>query len=229
METAIQHDTVLTRGELAAIIDHTMVKAYATRIDINELCDEAGRMGMHAVTVNSAWVPYCAKRLAGTEVIVDATVGFPLGASTALIKVQEADEAVRNGAGELDMVINIGALKSGYPQFVAKEIAAVVKAAGHAPVKVILEVAYLSRDEKLAVCRMAMENGAAFVKTSTGFAGSGATVADVRLMREAVGDRLGVKAAGGIRTLRDVRAMIEAGATRLGTSSAVEILSQLPD
>jgi len=209
------------------MIDHTMVKAYATQLDSSELCDEAARLSLCAVTVNSAWVSYCAKRLANSNVIVNATVGFPLGATTALIKVQETAEAVGNGAGEIDMVINIGALKSGFPQFVAKEIAAVVKAAESRPVKVILETGYLSQEEKLTVCRLSEEGGAAFVKTSTGFSGTGATVADVRLMREAVGDRLGVKAAGGIRTLRDAQAMIEAGATRLGTSSGVEILSSM--
>jgi deoxyribose-phosphate aldolase len=127
------------------------------------------------------------------------------------------------------MVINIGALKSGFPQFVGKEIAAVVKAADSVLVKVILETGYLSQEEKLSVCHLAADNGAAFVKTSTGFSGSGATVADVRLMHSAVGERLGVKAAGGIRTLRDALAMAEAGATRLGTSSGVEILSSVSD
>ncbi len=225
METAVENIVDLGRAELAALIDHTMVKAYATQVDISELCEEAVRLGMHAVTVNSAWVRYCAKQLEGSPVIVNATVGFPLGASTALIKVQETAESIANGAGEIDMVINIGALKSGFPQFVAKEIAAVVKAAESAPVKVILETGYLSDEEKLAVCRLAEEGGAAFVKTSTGFGGSGATAADVRLMRDSVGDRLGVKAAGGIRTYRDALAMIQAGASRLGTSSGVEILA----
>ncbi len=219
----------ITRAELAKAIDHTQVKAYATQVDIAELCDEAARSGLYAVTVNPAWVASCAKRLAGTGVLVNATIGFPLGANTALIKVAETEEAVRNGAGEIDMVINVGALKSGAHDYVAREIRAIVQAAGAAPVKVILETAYLSQDEKLIVCRLAEENGAAFVKTSTGFAPSGATVADVRLMREAVGDRLGVKAAGGIRSLRDARAMIEAGASRLGTSAAVEILADCPE
>jgi deoxyribose-phosphate aldolase len=229
MEAAIEQITKLNRAELAAMLDHTMVKAYATQVDISELCEEAARLSMHAVTVNSAWVGYCAKRLEGTAVVVNATVGFPLGASTALIKVQETAEAIGNGAGEIDMVINIGALKSGFPQFVAKEIAAVVKAAGSAPVKVILETGYLSDEEKLAVCRLAEDGGAAFVKTSTGFGVSGATAADVRLMREAVGEQLGVKAAGGIRTYRDALAMIQAGASRLGTSSGVEILADARD
>ena len=228
MAAVVQHGAELKRSELAALIDHTMVKAYATQLDISELCEEAARLGMHAVTINSAWASYCARQLAGTSVVVNATVGFPLGSSTALIKVQETAEAVGHGATEIDMVINVGALKSGFPAFVSKEIAAVVKAADGAPVKVILETGYLSHEEKILVCRIAEENGAAFVKTSTGFAGTGATTSDVRLMRNAVGDRLGVKAAGGIRTLRDARAMIEAGASRLGTSSGVEILNDAP-
>lgn len=219
----------LSRAELAAMIDHTMVKAYATQVDIGELCDEAARLGMKAVTVNSAWASFCSKRLSGTPVLVNSTVGFPLGASAALVKVQETSEAIQHGAREIDMVINLGALKSRFPQFVGREIAAVVKAAGSVPVKVILETGYLSHEEKVLVCRLAEENGAAFVKTSTGFSGSGATSADVRLMRDTVRDRLGVKAAGGIRTLRDALAMIQAGASRLGTSSGVEILTAAPE
>lgn len=219
----------LTRAGLATMIDHTQVKAYATQVDISELCDEAIRLGVFAVTVNPMWVTYCAKRLAGTEVLINATVGFPLGASTAVIKVAETEEALQNGAKEIDMVINIGALKSGAHDYVAKEIRAITRAAGEALVKVILETAYLSQDEKLVVCRLAEENGAAFVKTSTGFAPTGATIADVRLMRDAVGDRLRVKAAGGIRSFRDARAMIDAGASRLGTSSAADILADCPE
>jgi deoxyribose-phosphate aldolase len=229
MTTDTQIAQTLTRADLAKLIDHTQVKAYATQVDITELCDEAARLGLLTVTVNPVWVTYCAKRLAGTSVLINATVGFPLGANTAVVKVAETEEALRNGAREIDMVINIGALKSGAHDYVAKEIRAITRAAADAPVKVILETAYLSQDEKLVVCRIAEENGAAFVKTSTGFAPSGATLSDVRLMREAVGDRLGVKAAGGIRSLRDARAMIEAGASRLGTSSAADILGDCPE
>jgi deoxyribose-phosphate aldolase len=229
MNTPPQNTVPVTRAELASRIDHTQVKPYATQLDIAELCDEAARLDLFAVTVNPAWVAYCVKRLAKTDVLVNATVGFPLGANTPLIKVAETEECIRNGAKEIDMVINIGALKSGAHDYVAKEIRAIVRAAGDAPVKVIFETAYLSQDEKLIACRLSEEVGAAFVKTSTGFASSGATVADVRLMREAVGDRLGVKAAGGIRSLRDARAMIEAGANRLGTSAAVEILNNCPE
>lgn len=225
MGTHVQIASPLNRVGLAGVIDHTQVKAYATQVDIAELCDEAVRLGLFAVTVNPVWVAYCAKRLAESEVLINATVGFPLGANTAVIKVAETEEAIRNGAREIDMVINIGALKSGAHDYVAKEIRAITRAAGDAPVKVILETAYLSQDEKLTVCQLAADNGAAFVKTSTGFAPTGATIADVRLMRDAVGDRLGVKAAGGIRSLRDARAMLDAGATRLGTSSAADILA----
>lgn len=225
MGTHVQIVSPLNRVGLASVIDHTQVKAYATQVDIAELCDEAVRLGLFAVTVNPVWVAYCAKRLAESDVLINATVGFPLGANTAVIKVAETEEAIRNGAREIDMVINIGALKSGAHDYVAKEIRAITRAAGDAPVKVILETAYLSQDEKLTVCQLAADNGAAFVKTSTGFAPTGATIADVRLMRDAVGDRLGVKAAGGIRSLRDARAMLDAGATRLGTSSAADILA----
>lgn len=218
----------MNRKQLARIIDHTSLRAYATQIDIAELCDEAAAHGFAAVTVNPAWTAYCAKRLAGTGVRVNATVGFPLGANAARIKLEEARDALRNGADELDMVINVGALKSGFPEFVEKEIAAIVRAAAGKPVKVILETSYLNDEEKAAVCTMSVRAGAAFVKTSTGYGKSGATVADVKLMRSVVGDRLGVKAAGGIRSYRDAIALVEAGATRLGTSAGLKILSEAP-
>ncbi|MCP4640584.1 MAG: deoxyribose-phosphate aldolase [bacterium] len=210
------------------MIDHTQLRAYATQEDIVELCDEASLHGFASVAINPAWTSFCAKRLAGTGVAVDPTVGFPLGANTARIKVEEAREAVANGANELDMVINIGALKSKYPDFVEREIEAVVKAAEGLPVKVILETSYLSKEEKVLVCEMCVRAGAAFVKTSTGFGRGGATVEDVALMRQVVGDRLGVKAAGGIRTLADALAMIKAGANRVGTSSGIDILDEIP-
>lgn len=220
---------MITRLELAGRIDHTLLRAYATQVDITELCDEAAANGFAAVAVNGAWVTYCAKRLAGSGVGIAVTIGFPLGAATAHVKLEEAREALKNGATELDMVINIGALKSGYPQFVEKEIAAIVKAAGAAPVKVILETCYLNRDEKIAVCQMAVRAGAAFVKTSTGYGDDGATVEDVLLMREVVGTASGVKAAGGIRTYAEAVALIDAGADRIGTSSGVEILAEAGD
>ena len=149
-----------------------------------------------------------------------------MGASTALIKVEETREAIANGATELDMVINVGALKSGFPDYVGKEIDAVVKAAGDLPVKVILETCFLTDEEKRTVCQLSLEAGASFVKTSTGFGSAGATVEDVKLLREAVGERMGVKAAGGIRRLSDAKAMLEAGASRIGTSAAPQILAE---
>lgn len=219
----------MTLGELAKRIDHTQLRAYATRLDIEELCDEAREHGFAMVTVNPAWTAFCARRLDGSGVGVNPTIGFPLGANTARIKVEETREAIKNGATEVDMVINIGAVKSGYDTFVQSEIEAVVAAAGEAPVKVILENGYLSDDEKRRVCVLSVEAGAAFVKTSTGFGASGATVQDVRLMRAAVGDAARVKAAGGIRTYRDAAAMLEAGADRLGTSAGITILAEARD
>ena len=219
----------LTRKAIAALIDHTQVKAFATEIDMAELCDEALEYGLAAVTINPAWTSYCAKRLEDTGVAINPTIGFPLGANTALIKVDEAREAILNGATELDMVVNIGALKSGFPDYVGREIDAIVKVAGDIPVKVILEACFLTNDEKRTVCQLSLDAGAAFVKTSTGFGTVGATIEDVQLMREVVGDRMGVKAAGGIRRYRDAKAMIEAGASRLGTSATIEILSEIED
>lgn len=219
----------MNRTELAGLIDHTQLHAYATQVDIAELCDEAIAHGFGAVAVNPAWVSYCAKRLADAGVTVSSTVGFPLGANTASIKIGEAREAVKDGATEIDMVINVGALKSGFPQFVEREIAGVVAAVKNVPVKVILETSYLTAEEKVAVCEMSVRGGAAFVKTSTGFGHAGATVEDVELMKKAVGDGMGVKAAGGIRTYEEALAMIDAGATRIGTSAGVEILGDCPE
>ena len=218
----------LTRLELASLIDHTQVRAYATQVDIDELCDEAILHGFTAVAVNPAWTSYCTRRLAESPVKICVCVGFPLGTTTAHIKVEETKEAIQNGAHEIDMVINIGALKSGFPKFVEREILAVVKAAQGRPVKAILETGYLSDEEKVAVSEMGLRSGAAFVKTCTGFGKVGATVDDVRLLRQIVGDAMGVKAAGGIRTYRDAIRMLEAGATRIGTSASVDILSEMP-
>jgi len=219
---------MVSREELARMIDHTQLHAYATQGDIDKLCDEAVRYGFGAVAINPAWTSHCAKRLAGAPVKVDATIGFPLGASTTHIKVEEAREAVHNGAEEVDMVVNIGAVKSGHLDLMAREIDAVVRAVKDVPVKVILETCYLTNDEKKAVCEACVRARAAFVKTSTGFGNAGATVEDVRLMREVVGEALGVKAAGGVRTYADAMAMIEAGATRIGTSAGVDILAGMP-
>ncbi len=218
----------VTRAQLARYIDHTQLKAFATEGDIRELCVEAMREGFASVSINGAWVSYCAKQLGGTGVGVNACVGFPLGASTATVKVEEAKDSVRNGATEIDMVINIGALKSGYPNFVGREISAVVKAVKGIPVKVILETSYLAEEEKVTACRLALQAGAAYVKTSTGYGYGGATVDDIRLMRSIVGDQMGIKAAGGIRSYADAATMIEAGATRIGTSAGIAILDAMP-
>lgn len=217
----------LSADQLAAMIDHTMLRAYATQVDIDELCDEAVQYGFAAVSINPVWTSYCAKRLAQSPVGVNATIGFPLGANTAHVKVEEAREAVKNGAAELDMVINIGALKSGFPKYVEREIAAVVKAVAPVPVKVILETSYLSDEEKVAVCEMAVRCEAAYVKTATGYGAAGAQPEDVRLMRQVVGEHCGVKAAGGIRTYRDAITLLEAGANRLGTSASVDIIGDV--
>lgn len=218
----------MTREQVARMIDHSQLRAQATQADIGRLCSEAVEYGFWSVTVNPSWAAFCAKRLQNSGVGLSVTVGFPLGANTAHVKVEEARDAARNGASELDMVINIGALKSGYPSYVEREIAAVVKAVRGVPVKVILETSCLGRDEKVAVCEMAMRSGAAFVKTSTGYGSHGATAEDVALLREVVGDRLGVKAAGGIRTYGDLLMLREAGADRFGTSAGVDILRDVP-
>lgn len=205
-----------------------MLRAFATEVDIRELCEEALVYNFATVTVNPAWTSFCAKKLANSPVGVNTCVAFPLGASTAQMKVEEARDAVRNGATEIDMVINIGALKSGYPSFVEREIAALVKAVGGTPVKVILECSYLTRDEKIAVCEMSKRAGATYVKTATGFGNGGATAEDIQLMKAAVGGELGVKAAGGIRTFGDAMTMLRAGASRIGTSAGIEILEDIP-
>lgn len=216
--------STVTRSQLARMIDHTQLRPYATLEDFKTLCREAVEHSFATVSVNPAWVSYCAKQLMDTRIGVDVCIGFPLGATTATVKVEEAKEAVRNGANEVDMVINIGALKSGYASFVEREIAAIVKAVKGVPVKVILETSYLSENEKVVVCQMSQRAGAAFVKTSTGYGQGGATVEDIALMKQVVGNMLGIKAAGGIRTYGHAIKMIEAGATRIGTSAGVEIL-----
>ena len=220
---------MISRADMARRIDHTLLRAHATEAEVRQLCVEAAEHGFRAVSVNPAWVTFCAKLLRETHVAVDACVAFPLGAATARMKVEEAKEAVQNGARELDMVINLGALKSGYPDFVEREIAAVAAAVKGVPLKVILETGCLNRDEKIMVCEMAVRAGAAFVKTATGFGPGGATVEDVTLMRETVGDRLGVKAAGGVRTWGGAVAMLQAGASVVGTSAGVAILSEGPE
>jgi len=209
---------------LAKTIDHTLLKAAATRNDILKLCAEAREFGFFSVCVNSSWVPVAVKALEGSGVKVAAVTGFPLGAMDSAAKAFETRRAVEAGAGEIDTVLAVGHLKSGELDFVLEDLACVVRAAGSAGVKVIFETCLLSQEEKLAACRMACEAGAAFVKTSTGFSTGGATLEDVRLMAAAVGDRCLVKASGGIRDAAAARAMLEAGASRLGTSNGIAIV-----
>ncbi|HTP89744.1 MAG TPA: deoxyribose-phosphate aldolase [Bryobacteraceae bacterium] len=212
---------------VASLIDHTLLRPAATHDQIVELCREAVEHGFASVCVNPYWVPLVAAELAGTEVKVCTVVGFPLGASASEIKVAEAACALRNGAQEIDMVINIGELIAGDVAAVSRDIAEVVDVCHRAGVivKTILETSLLTDEQKVLACRLAVQAGADFVKTSTGFGPGGATVADVRLMRETVGPSVGVKASGGIRTIQDLEAMVAAGATRIGTSSGVSLVA----
>jgi len=218
----------IRRKELAKMIDYTLLNPSATRDQVERLCDEARSYEVYAVCVNSTWVPLAVNALRGTDVKVCSTVGFPLGTSLPAVKAFEAQTVLSLGAAEVDMVMNIGALKSRDLAAVREDIERVVKACKQAPVKVIIETGYLSDEEKVQACKLAQEAGAAFVKTSTGFGSGGATVTDVMLMRRTVGEGFGVKAAGGIRTYKDCVAMIEAGANRIGTSNAVQILKECP-
>jgi len=218
-----------TKASLAKTIDHTVLKAIATDQQIRELCAEARANNFASVCVNPCWVALCAKELSSSKVMVCTVIGFPLGANTTAMKVEETKLAIKQGAHEVDMVINIGAVKSGEWKTVEADIHEVVKAAGTATVKVIIETCYLTDQEKTRVCELAMKSGAHFVKTSTGFGTGGATVEDVRLMRKVVGDKMKVKASGGIRTYHDAIQMLEAGADRIGASSGIVIISELPE
>ena len=211
--------------DIVRMIDHTLLKPEATPAQIETLCGEAREYGFKSVCVNGVYVPLAARLLQGSAVAVCTVVGFPLGASATEVKVYEANLAIEQGATEIDMVIHVGALKAGDVDAVCQDIAAVVAAchARNALCKVILENVLLTDDEKIAGCRVVVDAGADFVKTSTGFAGGGATLADVRLMRETVGPGMGVKAAGGVGSLADARAVGEAGATRIGASAGVNI------
>ena len=217
----------LTREELASYIDHTLLKPEASREQIRAVCNEAKQYHFASVCVNSCWVPLIAEELKGSGVSVCCVIGFPLGASLSSVKAFEAREAVAAGAQEIDMVINVGAVKSGDWELVREDIAAVNAAKGTAKLKVIIETCLLTDEEKVRVCQIAKEAGADFVKTSTGFSTGGATVHDVELMRKTVGPEMGVKASGGVRTLADALAMIEAGASRLGASAGVKIIEAL--
>jgi deoxyribose-phosphate aldolase len=211
---------------IAALIDHTILKPEATRNDVVKICREARQYGFASVCVNPYWVPLVRAELAGSAVKVCTVVGFPLGATSTEAKVAETAAALRAGAEEIDMVINIGALRSGDQDAVRQDIRQVVETAHRAGaiVKVILETALLDDNQKATACTLAKQAGADFVKTSTGFSTSGATAHDVALMREVVGPGMGIKAAGGIRTLSDLRAMTAAGATRIGASASIKIV-----
>ena len=213
--------------DLARYIDHTLLRPDATAADIDKLCDEARAYGFAAVCVNPTWVRRCTHNLRGSSVRVASVVGFPFGADTSEVKALETRRAIRDGASEIDMVINIGALKSGEYDFVRRDIEKVTDACREAGAlcKVIIEAAYLTDEEKVLASSLAKSAKADFVKTSTGFGPGGATVHDVLLMRETVGPKLGVKAAGGIRSAEDVREMIAAGATRIGASASVQIVT----
>jgi len=213
--------------DLARYIDHTLLRPDATAADIDRLCAEAREYQFAAVCINPAWVRRAAESLHGTDVAVASVVGFPFGATTTEIKAMEARRAIRDGAREIDMVINVGALKSRLHDLVREDIARVSDACREAGAlnKVIIETALLTDEEKVIACRLAQQAKADYVKTSTGYASGGATVFDVALMRETVGPRMGVKAAGGIRTAEDVEEMIAAGASRIGASAGVRIVT----
>ena len=219
----------ITKAELAGMIDHTNLKAFATREDFQKLCDEAREYGFKSVAINGCQVPVCRELLAGSEVQMDATVGFPLGQTSVAMKVAEAREVVAGGCGEFDYVLNVGRVREGdydYIEDEMRQLVAVAREAG-AGCKVILETCYLTNEQIERVCEVARRVRPDFVKTSTGFGTGGATVEHVRLMKQTVGDDVQVKASGGIRDLAGALAMIEAGATRLGTSAGVSILSEL--
>jgi deoxyribose-phosphate aldolase len=215
-------------GEVASLIDHTLLKPDATRLEIETLCREASQYGFASVCVNPTWVAACARILSGSTVPVCSVVGFPLGATTADTKQYETRRAIFDGAREIDMVINVGALKSGDLQLVERDIRGVTTACRESGVlsKVIIETALLTEDEKVTACTLAKAAAADYVKTSTGFGPGGATPADVALMRRVVGDDMGVKASGGVRTLEGMKAMVAAGATRIGASAGVRIIGE---
>jgi deoxyribose-phosphate aldolase len=216
----------IEKAKLAKLIDHTLLKAGAVRSEIEKLCTEARQFGFASVCVNPIWVSFVVDLLKKSDVKVDTVVGFPLGATIPSVKVFETDTVIKAGAEEVDVVMNIGALKSGDDALVQKELAAIVDLTKHQGVvsKIIIETCYLTQLEKIRACTLVSDSGADFVKTSTGFGTKGATVEDVQLLRKVGRCNMGVKAAGGIRTYDDVLTMIAAGATRIGSSSGVQII-----
>ena len=215
--------------ELAKYFDHTILKPAATAAEVANICQEAVSYGFFSVCINPVHVKKVSDLLKGTEVKVCSVVGFPLGTNTSAMKAREAKQAIADGADEIDMVINVGALKDKSYGFVENDIKGVVEAAAGKVVKVIIETCLLERGEIVEVCRIARKAGAHFVKTSTGFAGGGATPEDVALMKKTVGSDLQVKASGGIKSLTDVKKMIDAGADRIGASAGVTIMSELEE
>lgn len=220
---------MLTKKELAQMIDHSLLKPNKTYEDVKRACEECIEYGFKTISVNSNNVKMAADILRGTGIGVDATVGFPLGAMATEAKVYETEYVVKNGATEIDMVLDIGALKSKDYDRVRRDISEVVKAAEGRVVKVILENYYLTKDEIVTGCKLCEEAGAHFVKTSTGFAPGGAVIEDVILMRKSVGPKVQVKVAGGVRTFKDFMAFYEAGATRCGTSSSLKIMAEFEE
>lgn len=217
----------MSKKELARMIDHTVLKADTKKEKVEEICKEALQYNFASVCINPCNVEFAAKLLRGSEVKVCTVIGFPLGANTTDTKVFETKDVIEKGATEVDMVINIGKLKDKDYDYVKKDIEAVVNSAkGKALTKVIIETCLLTDEEKMIACKLSKEAGADFVKTSTGFSTGGATGSDIKLMREVVGEELGVKASGGVRTYEDAMAMIEAGATRIGASASVDIINK---
>lgn len=212
---------------VAKYIDHTLLKPDSTREQIDKILEEAKKYQFKSVCINPTHVSYASQQLLDTDVLVCTVIGFPLGATTTDVKVFETENANKNGASEIDMVINIGALKDQRYDEVQKDIEGVIAAANGKTVKVIIETVLLTDEEKVKACELAEKAGATFVKTSTGFAGGGATPEDVKLMKDTVGNRLEVKASGGVRSLEDFEKMIEAGATRIGASAGVQIIEGL--
>jgi deoxyribose-phosphate aldolase len=224
MTKEVKH--TMNSEQIAAMIDHTLLKADSTQQEIIKLCEEAKRYSFATVCVNPYWVRLAAQELKDSKVGITTVIGFPLGSSTSLVKSTEASDSIRNGATEIDMVLNVGALKSGDFDAVERDIEGVVLACkGKAIVKVIIETCYLTDDEKKRADEMCKSAGADFVKTSTGFGPSGATLKDIQLIRQTVGNEMGIKASGGVRDLPFAIQLIEAGATRLGTSSGIALVT----
>ena len=209
---------------LAKYIDHTILKPQASKTEVEALCQEAKKYGFFSVCVNPYWVPFCKKQLEGSDVKVCTVIGFPLGANTTEAKVFEAKDALKNGADELDMVVNLGAVKSADWDTVLADIEAVRAAGENFTLKVIIETSVLTNEEKVKLCQLCTQAKADFVKTSTGFTGGGATAEDVKLMKENVAENMQVKASGGVRTREDFDKMVAAGATRIGASAGVKII-----